>query len=74
MTWMTERNSSRDLPTSNLTAILQRKADSMSYSNKYYGHKEGRNDMDDSEEFMRGSSDIKCESHITVGSRSDVLQ
>ena len=74
MIWMTEKNSSQDSPTSNLTAVLQWEADLMSYSNKYYGHKEGRNDMDDSEEFIRGSPDIKRDCHITVGSRFDVLQ
>ena len=74
MTWMIERNSSQDPPTSNLTAILQWKANSMSYSNKYYGHKEGKNDMDDSKEVIKGFPDIKRDRQITVGSRLDVLQ
>ena len=55
MTWMTQRNSSGDPPISKLTAILQWKADSMSYINKYYGHKEGTNDMHDSDVFIVGS-------------------
>ena len=67
-------NSSSDPSISNLTAILQWEADSMSYSNKYYGHKEGRNDIDDSDEFIKGSPNIKLDRHITVGSRFDVLE
>ena len=46
----------------------------MSYSNRYYGHKEGRNDMDDLEEFIRGSPDIKRDCQITVRSKLNVLQ
>ena len=57
-----------------LDAVLQREADSMSYSNRYYRHKEGRNNnVEDSEEFIRGSPDIKRDHQITVGSRLDVL-
>ena len=74
MTWMIERNSSRDPSTSNLTAVLQWEANSMSYSNKYYGHKEGKNDMDNSKEVIKGSPNIKRDCQITVGSRLDVLQ
>ena len=74
MTWMTERDLSWDPPTGNLFAVFQQEANLMSYSIKYYGHKEGRNDMDDSEKFIRGSPDIKRDRQITMGSRLDVLQ
>ena len=41
----------------------------MSYRNIYYGHKEGKNDMDDLDEFIRGSPDIKLDQHIRLGSK-----
>ena len=47
----------------------------MTYNNRYYGHKESRNDnVEDLEEFIRGSPDIKRDRQITGGSKLDVLQ
>ena len=37
----------------------------MTYSNRYYGHKESRNEnVEDSEEFIRGSPDIKRDARL----------
>ena len=57
MTWMAQRNSSGDPPISNVIARLQWEADWMSYSDTYYSHKEGKNDMDESNVCIAGSLD-----------------
>ena len=72
MIWMTQTNSSGDPLISNLTDILDWEADSMSYRNTYYGHKEGKNDLNDSDEFIRGSSNIKLDRHIRFESRFEI--
>ena len=46
----------------------------MPYSNRYYGHKGSRNDnVEDSEEFIRRSPDIKRDRQITGGCRLDIV-